>query len=93
MTSQPSPEMNQTDGPALVRASELSQYSFCQRAWWLGAVKKLQPTAQERLTRGTQLHQRHAAGVRLALGWRYAGLALLGAGSFLLIITVVFSMF
>jgi hypothetical protein len=83
--------MNQQHNRPVIRASELTQYSFCHRAWWLGTIKGLRPTNQAALTRGTQMHRRHADSVRGALRWRYIGLALMGLGSFLLIITVVFS--
>ncbi|MBN1218719.1 MAG: hypothetical protein JXM69_07315 [Anaerolineae bacterium] len=85
--------MNQTKNQPLVRASELSQYGFCHRAWWLGTVRGLHPANQETLAQGAHLHRRHANSVRTALRWRYVGLVMLGAGSFLLIIAVVFSIF
>ena len=78
---------------AQIRASELAQYSFCHRAWWLGAVKGVQPANQTAVARGVQFHERHAGKVQAALRWRYVGLALLGAGSFLLVLAVIFSVF
>ncbi|MBN1994336.1 MAG: hypothetical protein JW953_16685 [Anaerolineae bacterium] len=78
---------------ALIRASELTQYDFCHRAWWLGSVKNMRPADPSDQARGVQFHSRHARQIRAALRWHYVGLALLGGGSFLLILTVVFSMF
>jgi hypothetical protein len=75
----------------LIRASELAQYGFCRRAWWLGAVKKLDPVNRSALERGTRFHKRHAHSVRSAMLWRRLGLILLGSGSFLLVLAVVFS--
>ena len=69
----------------LIRASELSQYSFCHRAWWLDTVKGVSPSSQIRLARGTRQHQRHARQVYAAGYWRQLGLILLGAGFLLLI--------
>ncbi len=70
----------------LIRASELGQYSFCQRAWWLNTVKNLASTNQAALARGKQAHSRHARKVQSALYWRRIGLFLLSSGSLFLII-------
>lgn len=86
MTTQP-PQHNLS----LIRASELGQYGFCHRAWWLGTVKGLPTARQDRLTRGTQHHRRHADQVRIALRWRQAGLVLLSAGGLFLIIAFLIS--
>lgn len=80
-----------TSNVLLIRASELAQYGFCHRAWWLGTVKGIRSTNQATLNRGTQHHTRHAGKVRTALRWRYLGLVSLGVGSFLLVIAVLFS--
>jgi hypothetical protein len=90
MTTSPPPKTSQNNIP-LIRASELAQYGFCQRAWWLGAVKKLRPVNRSALERGTRFHSRHAHSVRTAGHWHRLGLILLGGGSFLLVLTVVFS--
>jgi hypothetical protein len=82
-----------TSNAPLIRASELAQYGFCRRAWWLGTVKGIRPSNQAALTGGTQYHTRHAGKVRAAVRWRYLGLVSLGAGSFLLVIAALFSVF
>lgn len=69
----------------LIRASELTQYSFCHRAWWLGTVKGLSPRDRTTLTRGRQMHIRHRRQVQAVSRWRWAGLGLLGSGSLLLL--------
>ncbi len=68
----------------LIRASELAQFDFCRRAWWLGAVKNLPAESQEALRRGRTRHARHGRQVRLASLWRRAGLALMIVGCLLL---------
>jgi hypothetical protein len=77
----------------LIRASELAQYGFCRRAWWLGIVKGIRPSNQIALIRGTQHHTRHAGKVQAAARWRYLGLISLGVGSFLLAIALLFFIF
>lgn len=41
-----------------VRASEVGQFAFCQRAWWY--ARQGEPSLNERLMEvGAQAHQRH----------------------------------
>ncbi len=87
-----SADLSSTDRPdslPLIRASELAQYSFCQRAWWLSTVKRIPSNNQAALTRGTQTHSDHADQVRAALRWRQASFFLFGGGGLLLIIVLV----
>ncbi len=70
----------------LIRASELAQYSFCHRAWWLGSVKKLQSENQASLTRGRNVHTQHERRVKGASRWRQAGFLFISAGSLFFII-------
>jgi hypothetical protein len=89
MTTEPTPTPAHTS--ALIQASELAQYGFCQRAWWLGIVKGEASTNQPAMARGVQSHRSHADRVRAAFRWRYAGLAVLGLGCFIFILTIAFS--
>jgi hypothetical protein len=64
-----------------VTASQVGQYAFCARAWWLGSVEKREPAHQARLEAGLATHERHGWGVTLArLGKRLA-LILVGAAA------------
>ena len=51
----------------IIRASEVGQYLFCARAWWLGAVQGLPSSRQEELEAGVLAHRRHGRRVRGAL--------------------------
>ena len=88
--NQPSLSKTTTNLP-LIRASELTPYSFCHRAWWLTTVKQLRPAHQDALTRGTAAHQRHANQVRAVLRWRWVGLILSGLGGVLLLLALISS--
>jgi len=69
-----------------VTASQVGQYAFCARAWWLGTVEKREPAHQARLDAGQVAHERHGWNVALArLGQR---LALVLAGTSVLAIAV-----
>jgi hypothetical protein len=46
-----------------IRASEVGEYLYCTRAWWLRRVAGLEPEGQERRERGTLLHIRHGRDV------------------------------
>jgi len=69
----------------LIRASELAQFDFCRRAWWLGTVKHLPAENQAWLRRGRRQHTHHSRQVQLASTWRGVGLALLLAGCLCLV--------
>jgi hypothetical protein len=73
---------------SVIRASEIGEYVYCARAWWLHRVLELEPEGRERRERGTMLHQRHGravAGSRalliVALGLVILALVLLIVGS------------
>ncbi len=48
---------------SLIRASEIGEYVYCARAWWLRRVAGLVPDGSERRERGTVLHRRHGRAV------------------------------
>ena len=78
---------NQRDVP-VIRASELGEYVYCARAWWLRRVEGVASRNTAALHSGRQAHDRHGRGVaawqtqrRLALLLAIlAGLTLLGNG-------------
>jgi hypothetical protein len=70
----------------MIRASEVGEFVYCARAWWLHRVEGLEPAGRERRERGTLLHARHghAVAVSSALIWAGAGLLLLALALLLL---------
>ena len=67
-----------------IRASEIGQYVFCPRAWWLGNVKGYQPVNEAALSAGTQAHLRHGRSVAASQRWQWVGYVLLVVGGLLL---------
>jgi hypothetical protein len=50
-----------------VTASELGDYAYCRRAWWLRAVQGLETDEHsERFERGHARHRAHARTLRVA---------------------------
>ena len=43
----------------VIRASEVAQYEYCARAWWLGRVLGYRSSHQEAMDAGTAAHERH----------------------------------
>jgi hypothetical protein len=51
---------------ALVRASDLSAWAYCHRAWWLANVQGVAHQEPERLQYGSDAHACHGRTVVLA---------------------------
>ena len=47
----------------LIRASEIAQYAFCARAWWLGRVKGYHSANVAVMRQGTARHRTHGRAV------------------------------
>ena len=47
----------------IIRASEVGEYVYCARAWWLRRVAGLEPGGHQRRELGTVLHRRHGRAV------------------------------
>ena len=67
----------------IIRASEIGQYIFCRRAWWLGDVQGYRPVDDAALSAGVQAHLQHGRTVAVAQRWQWAGYVLLVAGALL----------
>ncbi|MGB9777185.1 MAG: hypothetical protein ACPLYD_12165 [Anaerolineae bacterium] len=68
----------------IIRASEIGQYLFCARAWWLGTVEGVPSAHREEMGAGESVHRQHGWQVRAAvilsrLAWALLALALLAA--------------
>ncbi|MGQ9903777.1 MAG: hypothetical protein ACUVRU_05400 [Anaerolineae bacterium] len=61
----------------VIRASELGQYAYCARAWWLQAIRGVAPANSRDLQQGEAAHRQHGRAVWLAVVARQAAIALL----------------
>ncbi len=61
----------------VVRASEIGEYVFCHRAWWLHQVQGETSANARELAEGTARHAQHGRQVGLAAGLRTLAVLLL----------------
>lgn len=66
----------------VIRASELGEYVYCARSWWLQRVRGVSTRHVAALAEGQQVHDRHGRTVaayhtQRRLAWALAGLAAL----------------
>lgn len=57
-----------TNTMQIIRASEVGEYVYCARAWWLRRVVGREPAGQARRDLGTLRHARHSRAVALSGG-------------------------
>jgi len=62
-------------GRRAIRASEIGEYVFCHRAWWLRHVEGFESANTRQMELGTAAHERH--GWLVNLGTMLRALALL----------------
>ncbi|MER2598640.1 MAG: hypothetical protein ABTQ73_03915 [Caldilineales bacterium] len=63
--------------PPVVRASELGEYVYCARAWWLHRIQGLESHNTTALHNGQQAHTRHGHAVAAAQRQRRGAMLLL----------------
>lgn len=71
---------------AMIRASEVGEYVYCARSWWLRRVAGEEPEGQERRDRGTAMHAAHSRGLALSGAALWAGLIALAVGVILFLL-------
>jgi CRISPR/Cas system-associated exonuclease Cas4 (RecB family) len=69
---------------AVIRASEVGEYVYCARAWWLRRGEGLEPAGSEHRAAGVVQHTRYARLVRLSRLLLLVAAVLLCAGLVLL---------
>ena len=76
----------------VIRASEIAEYAFCARAWWLGQVTGYRSVNQAALRRGRAQHRDHG---RAVVGYhliRRLGLVLVALAAVALVAWLFLSM-
>jgi hypothetical protein len=64
----------------VIRASEIGQYDFCAKAWWLGSIDGVSPSNIRELQAGTAAHEEHGRQVQRASQLQIAAFVLVALG-------------
>jgi hypothetical protein len=72
----------------IIRASEIGQYDFCAKAWWLGSIDGVQPSNIRELQAGTAAHEQHGRQVQRASQLQTAAFALVALGVIVLVLAL-----
>jgi hypothetical protein len=54
-------------GYRTIKASEIGEYVYCNRAWWLRRTYDIRPHNTQELQAGTRYHEQHGGQVRQGL--------------------------
>jgi hypothetical protein len=73
----------------IIRASEIGQYDYCARAWWLGSVQGVAPSNVNELQAGTRMHEQHGRVVGRAALMQQGAIVVLIAGVLLLAVFLI----
>jgi hypothetical protein len=73
----------------VVRASELGQYSFCAKAWWLGSVEGVPSANVREMDAGTSAHEQHGQAVQISVWLNRVGVACLILGVLVLALLMI----
>ena len=71
-----------------VRASEISDYIYCRRSWWLKRVRGFASQNVRELSAGTEFHQQHGRTVQQSIWTRYLAYILL----FIIVAVITFQL-
>ena len=77
---------------AVIRASEISQYAFCARAWWLGRVRGYRSSNQAAMRQGEARHRAHGRTVEGYHRLRWLAVALLSLAGILIVAWLLLSL-
>ena len=81
-----------TQEDPIIRASEITQYAFCARAWWLGRVRGFQSTNLEAMGQGEERHRAHGRAVESYHRQRWIAVALLSLAAVLVVAWLLLSL-
>lgn len=73
----------------VIRASEIGQYTYCARAWWLGSVLGYESANVEAMESGLAAHHAHGRSVEAYHARRRLAFALLVLALIVAIILII----
>jgi len=72
----------------IIRASEIGQYDFCAKAWWLGSIDGVQPSNMRELQAGAAAHEQHGRQVQRASQMQLVAMGLVALGVIVLVLAL-----
>ena len=72
----------------VIRASEIGQYDFCAKAWWLGSIEGVRPSNVGELQAGATAHAEHGRQVRRAAQMQLIAIGLVVLGTIVLLLAL-----
>ena len=75
----------------IVRASEIGEYIYCHRAWWLHQIQGLESANRAEMQAGVTRHQQHGRAVQRAAGMQQAAIIFAGMAFLIALIAIIFS--
>lgn len=76
----------------IIRASDVGEYVYCHRAWWLGRVQGVVNANRAALEAGAARHRAHGTRVRRAVWMQRAAWLLIGVAVLAAILLIVMRM-
>lgn len=73
----------------VIRASEIGQYAYCARAWWLSSVAGVPSANTVELQRGVAMHRHHGQTVWLSRAFVVAAVVLVGLALVIILANVI----
>ncbi len=77
------------DRDRVIRASELGQYAYCAKAWWLASIEGVPSSNVREMDAGTSAHEQHGQTVQRSIWLSRAGLACLALGILMLVFFLI----
>ncbi len=74
----------------IIRASEIGEYLYCRRAWWLRHVQGLESANEPMMAEGTEAHAGHGRLVGAAAALRALALLLFVAALLVFLVQLFF---
>ena len=77
------------DSSRVLTASEIGNYLYCNRSWWLDKIGGFQPANVEQLELGEVVHEAHGQTVQRASRMNRTAVALIAGAALLMVVWLV----
>ena len=77
--------------PHTIRASEVGEYVYCNRQWWLKRVHGVRPISLEKMEMGTSYHNEHWQALEKVVRNEKLIMVLIAAAAMLIVLAALFA--